>query len=273
MIDDRTDSLAAMASALRATTADAPHPIETRRRIAASLRTQRSGATRRARLFVLALLGLPFAGSALAFWVGPSRIQQLVEQLYAAPSPPQPTSPAVTQGRVHRAEPASVAPAAPASSPAEQNAPDPAPTAPEPALSPADATPAGGVRPRADRHRQARAEGRSRPRQANLAVQAADAPSPTALYQQAHRLHFHAQQPAAALAAWDRYLASSPAPKLYVEALYNRGICLVKLGRYSESQAALRPFAAGAHGRYRQRQAHQLLEALTAHEAAAQTKP
>jgi hypothetical protein len=63
------------------------------------------------------------------------------------------------------------------------------------------------------------------------------------LYRHAHELHFHASDPAAALAAWDAYLAAAPDARFSVEARYNRAICLVKLGRLAEARSALAPFA------------------------------
>lgn len=63
------------------------------------------------------------------------------------------------------------------------------------------------------------------------------------LYRHAHDLHFHGADPAAALAAWDGYLAAAPDGKLAVEARYNRGICLVKLGRLAEAREVFAAFA------------------------------
>jgi RNA polymerase sigma-70 factor (ECF subfamily) len=83
-----------------------------------------------------------------------------------------------------------------------------------------------------------------------------------ALYERAHRLHFHGDQPAAALAAWDAYLGHAPRGRFALEARYNRAIALARLGRRDEAVQALAPFAAGVHGTYRQRDAAQLLLAL-----------
>jgi tetratricopeptide (TPR) repeat protein len=83
------------------------------------------------------------------------------------------------------------------------------------------------------------------------------------LYKNAYRLHFGEQRYAAALAAWDEYLRAAPAGRLVVEARYNRAIALVRLGRRSEAETALAPFARGeVSGGYRAREARELLDAL-----------
>jgi TolA-binding protein len=83
-----------------------------------------------------------------------------------------------------------------------------------------------------------------------------------ALYALAHRAHFVTHDPAAALSAWDSYLASYPRGRYAIEARYNRGISLVRLGRLSEGRAALLPFANGELGGYRQREARALIGAI-----------
>ena len=106
-------------------------------------------------------------------------------------------------------------------------------------------------------------------------VEAPAAPSPSAppppavvkrapfepLYRKAHELHFHGSDPAAALAAWDAYLAAEPSGRFAIEARFNRALVLVKLGRYAEARAALEPFARGELG-YRQVEAAELAERL-----------
>ena len=82
------------------------------------------------------------------------------------------------------------------------------------------------------------------------------------LYRAAHRAHFGGQDSAAALAAWDAYLAKSPKGRFALEARYNRALCLVRLDRKAEARTALEPFARGAFGGYRKREAGELLEAL-----------
>jgi TolA-binding protein len=65
------------------------------------------------------------------------------------------------------------------------------------------------------------------------------------LYRKAHELHFHGDDYAAALAAWDDYLATEPSGRFAIEARYNRALCLVRLGRLAEARDALDPFARG----------------------------
>lgn len=82
------------------------------------------------------------------------------------------------------------------------------------------------------------------------------------LYRTAHRAHFTDQNSAAALAAWDAYLAKAPKGRFVLEARYNRALCLVRLERTAEAKTALEPFARGAYGSYRKREASELLEVL-----------
>ncbi len=83
-----------------------------------------------------------------------------------------------------------------------------------------------------------------------------------ALYADAHRLHFDARDHEGALRAWDAYLQAAPAGRLAPEARYNRGLCLLHLGRVAEARTALAPIAGGAAGSYRQDEAARLLRAL-----------
>lgn len=100
------------------------------------------------------------------------------------------------------------------------------------------------------------------------AVPAPSAPRPVlvdvdALYRKAHEAHFVEKNPAAALAAWDRYLAAAgPSGRFSLEARYNRALSLVRLGRKGEAAAALRPFAEGEYGGYRRDEARELLRSL-----------
>jgi TolA-binding protein len=90
-----------------------------------------------------------------------------------------------------------------------------------------------------------------------------DTPSPDdAAYARAHRLHFHAADPAAALSAWDDYLSAYPNGRFAPEAHYNRAIALLRLQRFSEARQALEPFARGDYGAYHVDQARALLQSL-----------
>ena len=82
------------------------------------------------------------------------------------------------------------------------------------------------------------------------------------LYRAAHRAHFSQHDFARALSAWEAYLAKAPRGRFAIEAEYNRALCLVRLGRSAEARRALEPFADGARGGYRQRDASELVEAL-----------
>jgi TolA-binding protein len=94
-------------------------------------------------------------------------------------------------------------------------------------------------------------------------------PREQALYETAHQAHFAARAPAAALPAWDAYLAEFPDGRFALEARYNRAICLVRLGRHDAARAALQPFANGEAGGYRQQDAIALLDALRTADAGA----
>lgn len=87
-------------------------------------------------------------------------------------------------------------------------------------------------------------------------------PAERRAYREAHALHFDAREPARALDAWERYLRAYPNGRFAVEARYNRALCLVRLDRRDDARAALRPFADGSHGAYREREARALIEAL-----------
>lgn len=90
-------------------------------------------------------------------------------------------------------------------------------------------------------------------------------PDPQALYARAHALHFRGNDPARALAAWDRYLAAASGDirsGLVLEARYNRAICLFRLGQREEARQALQPFADGRWGDYRRDDAQALLDEL-----------
>ncbi len=81
-------------------------------------------------------------------------------------------------------------------------------------------------------------------------------------YETAHHAHFVIGDAQAALAAWDAYLAYAPDGRFALEARYNRALCLVRLQRWQEAQDALAPFASGAHGNYRRKEASALLSRI-----------
>ena len=73
-----------------------------------------------------------------------------------------------------------------------------------------------------------------------------------------------ARDPAAALSAWDAYLAEADGRDRFVrEARYNRALSLVRLRRFEQARSALQPFADGRYGSYRQHEASELLETLS----------
>lgn len=86
-------------------------------------------------------------------------------------------------------------------------------------------------------------------------------------YQRAHRDHFFRDAPAAALAAWDDYLAVYPDGTFAPEARYNRALCLVRLRRFVPAATALRPFATGRVADYRRQEACLLLRWLAERDA------
>jgi hypothetical protein len=92
------------------------------------------------------------------------------------------------------------------------------------------------------------------------------------VYGEAHRAHFVVRDPADALRGWDAYLAAYPDGRFALEARYNRAISLVRLGRRAEARAALAPFAEGKHQGYRQTEARELLDALSAADGGADAR-
>jgi TolA-binding protein len=79
-------------------------------------------------------------------------------------------------------------------------------------------------------------------------------------YGRAHGAHFASDDPARALGLWDAYLRGFPAGVFVPEARFNRALCLLRLGRREAALAALRPFADGAFGGYRAREARTLID-------------
>ena len=83
-------------------------------------------------------------------------------------------------------------------------------------------------------------------------------------YRQAHDAQFAQGDCAAAVAGYERYLRQAPRGALVPEARFNRALCLVRLDRHEQAERALRPFAEGHYGAYRQEDALRLLDALGA---------
>jgi hypothetical protein len=92
-------------------------------------------------------------------------------------------------------------------------------------------------------------------------------------YERAHRDHFFGDAPAAALAAWDAYLAAYPRGTFAPEARYNRALCLVRLDRFAAAAEALRPFASGRFGGYRRHESCLLLRWLSEKDARVPAEP
>ncbi len=78
-------------------------------------------------------------------------------------------------------------------------------------------------------------------------------------FQEAHDLHFGGDY-ARALRRWRAYLTRYPEGRFVPEARYNRAIALIRLGRFSEAQTALRTLAQGS-GSHRS-DAQRLLDAM-----------
>jgi hypothetical protein len=212
---------------------DAELAVATRLRVMRSLETRARG---RHQLIGLATAVAILLGGTVSWALATGQVAALWSP---APAPrPQPVAPAVAPPRpVPHPVPPPRPPAA---------AIDPRPAQPE--LAPPEAVPAAPPPPPVTTPHP--------PRRVAATVEV--------LYRRAHELHFHGGDPAAALAAWDAYLAAEPDGRFSVEARYNRALVLVRLGRYGEARAALAPFARGevAPAGYRQAEAEQLVERL-----------
>lgn len=88
----------------------------------------------------------------------------------------------------------------------------------------------------------------------------ADPDAEARAYELAHRAHFSSRSPKRALLAWNTYLRDYPHGVFELEAKFNRALCLVLLGRYSQAAVALRPFAIGKRHEYRREEANMLLD-------------
>ncbi len=216
----------------------------TRARVLANVRQRQRTRLRRS-LVAVPLAALAVGSVAMAATGGhlPAPMQRWVVQLTGiTPRPRQPTRIAhVPASRDVQSESA------------------PAPRSPLPEASPLSLAPepseqaAGPVAPRS-------APSNEKPR-------APDSPMTEAEFQRyrlAHEAHFVKKDPAAALAAWNDYLAHAPSGHLAVEARYNQALCLLKLGRMQEARRALAPFVAGAYGAYRRQEAQTLITTLDA---------
>jgi tetratricopeptide (TPR) repeat protein len=232
----------AVAATRRAFEGDAPDARATERRI---LETARTRARFRPRLWLVPLAAAFVGSVALAHelgafgalkgrWFGQTVAPPAVQSAGPAPAP-QPSA----------REPATVV------SPV-------APALPVPAKS-AEPAPVKAPMPNAER------ETAKNPEPA-LSAPASLAPSDEkakldemSLYRDAHQAHFSERNYALALFRWDRYLELAPRGTFALEARYNRGIALHRLGRREEAVAALRPFADGAYGGYRSEEASRIL--------------
>lgn len=106
------------------------------------------------------------------------------------------------------------------------------------------------------------------------------APRPSyQIFRDAARLQYGRRDYAAALTAWDQYLAVEPNGALALEARFNRGVCLAGVGRSADAERALAPFAKGEYGQYRLQEARAVLERLgitpgnTTHHSTVSTQP
>jgi TolA-binding protein len=82
------------------------------------------------------------------------------------------------------------------------------------------------------------------------------------LYRRAHDAHLKQRDWASAAALYGEYLRRFPRGGLRAEAAYNQALCLIRSGNRGAAKALLQPFAEGAYGDYRRREARSLLEAL-----------
>jgi TolA-binding protein len=82
------------------------------------------------------------------------------------------------------------------------------------------------------------------------------------VYRAAHEAHFKNGDCEGAVRGYRKYLRDAPSGTFFLEAKYNLGVCLARLGRTQEARDALTPFAEGKYGDYRKSQSKKLLDAL-----------
>ncbi len=236
MKDD--DLLDLLTRAARDEAEEAPVDPELTRRLLQA-RASRGVRLRRHPLGVVAFLA---ATVALTAWAAPRVHQALLAPTLVSPPAPPPRASSSARLAALPSPAAASAPVAPAAA-ASSASVAPAASALPPVAARGASSVAGG---RADRR----------------APDQPEEPAVDPLYLAAHRAQFQGGDAAAALAAWDRYL-HSPGDKAFAqEALYNRGVNLLRLGRTAEARDALRPFADGVYGRYRQREVRAMMERI-----------
>jgi hypothetical protein len=265
------DLAAAVAAARRTADAVTSDPAATRRRIRESLERQRGGRTRRFTLIGV-LAATLFGSTAFAYYGKPWRHEST-----PASAPPAPVvadsiddvdAPRLRERVVvddvdavreivdAAREREILDTARGRESVEDRPAPRPAPIVATSRGEGPRVDASRGEGPRADASRGEAPRGEATP-------QRVAQPDPElAAYRVAYDAHFHGGSPAAALAAWDAYLAAYPNGKLATDARYNRAIILVKLKRYREAADALRPLATAPEGAYRRGEAARLLNAL-----------
>ena len=218
-------------------------------------------ALRRKRRRSVALVLLPLAAAFVmsSAWAAVTgRFPDLAALLRRAP--PAATRPVVGGAPTHARDPVEEVPVPVASTPV-------APAASAPRITPAasiETAPRDPIAPAGEppvSARRALPSGQaSRPSGQAAADAATDVEE--SLYADAHKAHFVARDPVAALRGWDAYLRTYPDGRFALEARYNRALTLVRLGQVAEARAALAPFADGLTGGYRQREARALLDVL-----------
>ena len=264
LLQESTDALRALG--------DEPADVAstTRHRILRDLQGRRRRRVERRLVFIPAAAVLLIATAAAAASGSLSNAWHWAREAVGVDAPP-PRAPLEAPVTRRRAIPA-VAP----SRPVEETAPDPADeTAPESAPKPvvadapkpaAKSVVAAEPKPTAGPAVAAAPESAPDQHSAEQATPAASAepkPDPNeALYREAHRIHFAEHDCGRAVSAWERYLKAAPGGRFALEARYNRGVCLVRLGNTGAAIRALRPFAEGKLGGYRQSEARALIDAL-----------